>query len=91
MDPGKTPYGAFDFIAVLTALKDYQIAGRDAHYCAIRRRVPEHSSAEFDERSLNQKRQWCMREGKVAIGKVAERDAVRAVKDVAQIPKHAQS
>jgi hypothetical protein len=50
--------------------------------------MPEHPSAELNDGCLNEESYWRMRERKVAIWNIAERDAIRILKNVAQIPQH---
>ena len=49
--------------------------------------VQVHTAGEVDDGGLNEERQGCVREGEVAVGVLAESDAVATVEEVAKVPE----
>ena len=50
--------------------------------------MKEDAARDADDGGLDEKREWRVRQGKVAIGYLAEGDALRSVENVAEIEEH---
>jgi hypothetical protein len=50
--------------------------------------VPVHAAEEVDAGGLDQEGEWSVREREVAVGNLAQRDAVAAVEQVREVPQH---